>query len=245
MDPLEVIAMDSEAVDELFEQAARRGDVDEMRALLAQGADVNSQSGYPLELAALNDRTAAVQYLLDNGAFVDQRDGHRESPLHWASYNANSEIVGILLAAGADVHVTDELGESSLAFLTSNTHSTRGNRERCAELLLSHGARLDAEGRRWTPLYGAIHSGLRDLIKIFLRASAPMIATADLPRRSERSALTHDLIATIRAAGGWPEYVAKHRRVLASFVSKLSAKSAVPLDAASHLVAFWCPPGGY
>ena len=52
-------------------------------------------------------------------------------------------------------------------------------------------------------------------------------------------------MAAIRSAGGWPEYVAKHHGVLASFVSKLSAKSAVPLDAASHLVAFWCPPGGY
>ena len=99
----------------------------------------------------------------------------------------------------------------------------------------------------------------RELIKIFLRAGAREIATADLPPRydpfnesafapSTPNESAFEVVDAIRAAGGWPEYVNAHRRRLASFVSKLSAKNAarpIPLDAASHVVGFWCPPGGY
>ena len=99
---------DSEDVDQLFVQAAKRGDVDEMRALRAQGADVNYSGGAPLKRAASHDRTAAVRWLLANGADVNPRFGHDVSPLHWAAENANSEIMGLLLAAGADVHYSNE-----------------------------------------------------------------------------------------------------------------------------------------
>ena len=58
------------------------------------------------------------------------------------------------------------------------------------------------------------------------------------------------MLDAIQAAGGWAEYVAKHRRILAGLVSKLSPTKSesprpIPLDAASHVVAFMCPPGGY
>ena len=79
-------------------------------------------------------------------------------------------------------------------------------------------------------------------------------------------AAVQENMAPVRAAGGWAEYVVRHRRVLSSFVSKLkphrgprpvrqsyyhvpaarpSVARPIPLDAASHVVAFWCPPGGY
>ena len=234
-------------VNSSFDQAAAGGDVDAMRELLAQGADVNCYGGNPLKDAALHDRTAVVRWLLANGADVNPRFGHNVSPLHWAANNANSEIMGLLLAAGADVHHGNDSRTTPLHFLSIRPKvSSPGNRKRCAELLLSYGARVDAEDI-WsiTPLRYAISHGRHNLIKIFLRAGAREIAKADLPARDERNALTLDLIATIRAGGGWPKYAAKHQSVLASFVSKLSAKSVVPLDAASHLVAFWCPPGGY
>ena len=80
-------------------------------------------------------------------------------------------------------------------------------------------------------------------------------------------AAVQENMAPVRAAGGWAEYVVRHRRVLSSFVSKLkphrgprpvrqsyyhvpaarpsSVARPIPLDAASLVVAFWCPPGGY
>ena len=80
-------------------------------------------------------------------------------------------------------------------------------------------------------------------------------------------AAVQENMAPVRAAGGWAEYVVRHRRVLSSFVSKLKPRKGprpvrqsyyhvpaarpssvarpLPLDAASHVVAFLCPPGGY
>ena len=153
--------------------------------------------------------------------------------------------MGLLLAAGADVHIMDAHG-TPLCSIGYREKYVRG-----AKLLLLHGARVNDVGgmssdRR--PLYRAIEFGQRDLVKTFLRAGAEIPARLPaLPRtsRAKKVAPILDLMAAIRSAGGWPEYVAKHHGVLASFVSKLSAKSVVPLDAASHLVAFWCPPGGY
>ena len=256
--------MDTPLVDLYFGQAAEGGDVDAMRELLAQGADVNSRNGSPLESAVLKDRTAAVQYLLDNGARVNVRRVEEDTPLHWAAYNANSEIMGLLLAAGADVHAPTEYGKTPLYVLAMGSPLRRGNLKKCAELLISHGARIDDVNRNTsrTPLQCAIYFGRRELIKIFLRAGAREIATADLPPRydpfnesafapSTPNESAFEVVDAIRAAGGWwPEYVAKHRRLLAGIVSKLSPTKSesprpIPLDAASHLVGFWCPPGGY
>ena len=52
------------------------------------------------------------------------------------------------------------------------------------------------------------------------------------------------MVDAVNAAGGWQEYARKHRRILAGLVAKLPGRS-FPLDAASHVVGFWCPPGGY
>ena len=248
---------DSSELDELFRQAAIHGDVDEMRALRAQGANVNSDQP-PLSHAVSFGRTAAVQYLIDNGADVNTSDVHGGFPLHSAGLWAHNEIMGLLLAAGADVHVTNEHGATPLYYLTE--YGT-GNRARCAELLLSHGARVDDAarhgGRLWTPLRSAIYGGSRSLVKVFLRGGAREFATDvghavaladDLPIRRPHNKSAFEVVDAIQAAGGWAEYVKAHRRVLSSLVSKLSAKNTtrpIPLDAASHLVGFWCPPGGY
>ncbi|KAH8086197.1 hypothetical protein SO694_00037272 [Aureococcus anophagefferens] len=147
---------------------------------------------------------------------------------------------------------------------------------RCAKLLLAAGARVDDAGvgldgepaKENTPLYIAFTHGHCNLVKVFLRAGAQDIAVADFGEREPGNEAAFELRDAIRAAGGWAEFVAKHRRVLSGLVSKLSAKKSrkgpppvrqsyyhvpapraagrpIPLDAASHVVAFWCPPGGH
>ena len=239
--------------------AAARGDVAALRELVAAGADVNHQrdGALCLSYAVWRGCTAAVQFLLASGADVDASPGDRVgwTALHAAAVRGHVEIMGLLLAAGADVDIMDAHGTPLCSSISASANHARG-----AKLLLLHGARVNDVGGHQvheTPLYKAIECGQRDLVKTFLRAGAeipknlpPRYLTQLPPRyltqcRAEKVAPILDLMAAIRSAGGWPEYVAKHHGVLASFVSKLSAKSVVPLDAASHVVAFWSPPGGY
>ena len=55
---------------------------------------------------------------------------------------------------------------------------------------------------------------------------------------------TNTLVDSVKAAGGWKPYAAKHKRVLAGLVVKC-AKRPFPLDAAGLVVDFICPVGGY
>ena len=95
----------------------------------------------------------------------------------------------------------------------------------------------------------------RDLVKVLLRAGAK---TEHIPRNSA-AAYCH-LLDGVRAAGDWKQWCSKHRHVLSGLVAKLAprpgkpqragrARRAVarpfPLDAASHVVSFLCPEGGY
>ena len=101
----------------------------------------------------------------------------------------------------------------------------------------------------------------RDLVKVLLRAGAePVDIRRD--RRDHPGAVFHHLFDGVRAAGDWKQWCSKHRRVLSGLVAKLAPRPAkpgpwsgtvvrravarpFPLDAASHVVPFLCPPGGY
>lgn len=57
--------------------------------------------GAPLMAAIRNDRVAAVEWLLANGADVNAKYGDQIGPLEVALYHPNPEVVGLLLRAGA------------------------------------------------------------------------------------------------------------------------------------------------
>ena len=86
--------------------AAQRGDLDAVRALLRDGADVNAAQGdgmTALHWAAQHDDDELVDVLLYAGARVDSgtRIGHY-TPLHLAARAAGTTVVEMLLDAGSD-----------------------------------------------------------------------------------------------------------------------------------------------
>ena len=155
--------------------------------------------------------------------------------------------MAVLLAAGANPNMMRQ-GMTPLCWAV-NAITCR----KCCALLLAAGALVDDIPVR-TPLWNALSHGHCDLVKMFFRAGArdigDSIAETVDHRRDASNEAAFELRDAIRAGGGWAEYVVEHRRVLSGLVSKLSPKRAkyprpIPLDAASHVVAFWCPPGGH
>ena len=91
--------------------AALEGTVDEVRALLAEGADVavTDQQGFtPLHFACQENRRDVVEVLLDGDAPIDSVDQWGNTPLWRAVFNAQGDprTVRLLVQAGAnpDIH---------------------------------------------------------------------------------------------------------------------------------------------
>ncbi len=90
--------------------AAARGDIESVRRLLREGADVNAAQGdgmTALHWAAERDDAALAGVLVYAGARVDAgtRIGHY-TPLHLAARGAGASVVELLLNAGGDPNAT-------------------------------------------------------------------------------------------------------------------------------------------
>ncbi|KAJ0406837.1 hypothetical protein P43SY_008859 [Pythium insidiosum] len=130
-------------IEDAFTEAAARGDVKTLTALLEQGANVNetdkegysalqvaakkrrleAKEGYSaLQVAAKKRRLEAVEYLLQSGADVNQRDSDGFSALHEAAFNGDADIVRVLLKAGANKTFVTSEGTTALAIAVRHGH---------------------------------------------------------------------------------------------------------------------------
>src|ERR1039458_621250 len=101
--------------------AARKGDLDTVKALIEKGAPVEAKTPYgqtPLYLAAMSGHEAVVQVLLDPGRKTNARRGdtsaHDERPPPFAPpWGAHEAVVQFLLDKGAKTDVRDTFYKAS------------------------------------------------------------------------------------------------------------------------------------
>lgn len=125
-------------------------------------------------IAAVKDRQAdAVANLLKEGANVNVRDRGGMTPLHWAAYSGDFEVLKALIAHGANVKTRQRGGEfTPLHFLAYTAHDHKHWREE-TELLLAHGAEINARDNEGsTPLFWAAWQGNKELVKLLLDKGA-------------------------------------------------------------------------
>jgi ankyrin repeat protein len=121
--------------------AVKRGDVNAVRTLIAQKADVNApdaDGSTPLHWAAQRDDVAMADLLIAAGATVKARTRYNITPLSLACTNGDAKLVDRLLKAGADPNETSEEGQTALM-----TASLTGKPD-AVKLLLETGANVNA-----------------------------------------------------------------------------------------------------
>ena len=151
--------------------AAERGNVAEVRALLKQGADITAtrMDGLTaLHAAVYADHLNVTEALLAAGAKATAADRYGVTPLYLAAVNGNAEIIRRLLAAGADPNGVDAGGETVLmtAARTGNPAALRA--------LIERGAQVDAREPEFqqTALMIAVREDHPDAVGALLAAGA-------------------------------------------------------------------------
>ena len=195
--------------------AARRGDLAQVRTLLRQGADVNAPSGdgmTALHWAAQRGDAEMGATLLVAGARTSAgtRIG-RYTPLHMAARAGHAAIVALLVEAGADPEVrTTNSGATPLHLAASSGEAA------AVAALLDAGADMDARESAWgqTPLIFAASAGRTAVVRALLEAGADpslaarpvdVVETAAADRAADRR-LSEFLAAFKEKEGGGPNW---------------------------------------
>ncbi|GAP90977.1 putative multiple ankyrin repeats single kh domain [Rosellinia necatrix] len=162
---------------------ARDGDLETIKFLVENGADVNQQDehyGNALQAAVRSGDLEIMKFLVENGAEVNQQGGYYNSALLAAvpdgrieNYNDKDwEAFKYLIENGADVNI---LGASQQTVLH---HAIRRSAADIVELLLDKGARLDIGDVVTTPFDLAIRANNEKIVRLLLRKmeSPPLLS---------------------------------------------------------------------
>ncbi len=151
--------------------AARDGDLEQVRALIDAGSDLNAQGDNgetALNTAILEGHVSVAGLLIDRGADLGARNRGGFTPLHAAAYVNAVEIAERLLGRGADVNdQQNKAGGTALSVASEEGHAG------VAKVLIAHGADLEAGERNgYTPLTRALWRGQNEVVALLQKSGA-------------------------------------------------------------------------
>jgi len=169
--------------------AAREGDVERFEELLQKKADpnvlYNEEAGLALlhslaaDAGAMDGGEEIVKKLLQYGADPEIQDNQGFTPLHFAIFGNQDNVVSMLLQNGANPNIaSDDFNETPLHIAAFNRS------EDISKILLENGADPNAENHAGeTPLHIAASRGYADIFKLLLQYGA----NPDLENNSQRT----------------------------------------------------------
>ncbi|XP_048476360.1 GA-binding protein subunit beta-1-like isoform X2 [Rhincodon typus] len=121
-------------------EAARKGQDDEVRTLMANGAPFTTDwlGTSPLHLAAQYGHYSTAEVLLRAGVSRDARTKVDRTPLHMAAAEGHANIVELLIRNNADINAKDMLKMTALHWAVEHDH------REVVEILLKYGADVHA-----------------------------------------------------------------------------------------------------
>ena len=121
--------------------AALKGHTEFVRRLIARGAHVNKPGWAALHYAATGGHLATMDLLLEHHAFIDAQSPNGTTPLMMAAMYGTPQAVKLLLEAGADVNMRNQLGMTAIDF------ALKANRADAAALIQQQLRRQQPQGR--------------------------------------------------------------------------------------------------
>lgn len=109
--------------------AALKGMTEIVSQLLDKGADVNKPGWTPLHYAATSGHLLIMNLLLEHHAYIDAASPNGSTPLMMAAMYGTPSAVKLLLEAGADPLLKNELGLSAIDF------AQRASRQESADII--------------------------------------------------------------------------------------------------------------
>lgn len=162
-----------------FQEVCMYGSKSGIKLLLQHGADANTVFGRmyrPLKpdqeiqgttaiiWACQHGQGECVKVLLENGASMDVQNSIGATGLHMACHNGFADCAQLLIEAGCNYNLRTNEGGTALLFAKTLP---------CIELLVSHGADLDAQDvYGQTALINAGDDGKIDVVKFLLSKRA-------------------------------------------------------------------------
>jgi len=184
-----------EALEPPLHRAVNSGNIEQVKLLISEGADVNVKSvnGWtPLHHAADRGHREMVELLLAHDADVNVYESNVKTAAEYAMKRNHTEIVQLLISKGADIsplhfaiYMKDEARARSLieggadvnkrtpdGAILLNRALSAGFTE-IAELLIAKGADVNVKSSwDWTPLHGAAEEGYKDIVELLITAGA-------------------------------------------------------------------------
>lgn len=156
-----------------FYKAIMREDVTAVQSCLREHPDeINGLIGYatPLDLAAEQNDTNMIAFLLGQGAAIEDKQGYRNlcTALHCAASHGNIAAIAFLLSRGAYVNSVDRDNETPFHYAASNNHAE------AVTYLLNHGANINAHSTNYdrTPLEEAVKDERLQAARVLLEHGA-------------------------------------------------------------------------
>lgn len=148
-------------------EAAKRGETDEVRTLMSNGAPFTTDwlGTSPLHFATQYGHHDTAEVLLRAGISRDARTKVDRTPLHVAAQEGHNDIVELLIQHAADIDAKDMLKMTPLHWASEKGHRP------VLETLIRHGADINCENKfDRTPLDIAIANGRADIAELLTMA---------------------------------------------------------------------------